>query len=281
MANNPYQSAVGDTDKEILGYAMQPESEDPVADAEEGDQLIAELSQVEGFDGEHVSDQEGMVRAIQGDDADPNYIGDRPLQYQHELAVDRENERLRALVDQQQSEYHALRQQFDPQFRAQQELNRAQFLDQHGLVAVDENRANNFLDQQAAMERQHMAQFQQRVNDSEAHARQEYGKAYDQAIEDFKQVDQNSSVAQNIKQLVLNSPRPAHTFMALMNENDVVQSLRPEGSWQPPFYQTRQAQQNHTPQRSAPRDQGGWPRDPDEQMSGGDDESEIWGSVWK
>ena len=90
---NPFQSALRDTEREVFDYGVHVNSADEefdaIADAEENDRIIEEQSQVESSDGDHLSDQEGLARAIQGDDADPNYIGDRPLQYQHELAVER------------------------------------------------------------------------------------------------------------------------------------------------------------------------------------------------
>ena len=265
---NPFQSALRDSEREIFNFGTHVKTDaeefDAIADAELNDQIIEENSQIEGLDGEHVSDQEGLARAIQGDDATPGYIGDRPLQYQHELAVDAENQRLRQELDAARNQTGQLRQQYDPQFRAQQELSRAQFLDQHGLVAVDENRANAFLQQQAGLEQQNMRQHQSRINDSEARAIEEYGqRAYDEAISAFRDIE-HTPVAQNIKQLVWNSPHPAKTLMTMMADEGI-QSLRPEsGGWQPPFYQTRGAQQNYRPERSAPQDRR-WPGEPDEQ----------------
>ena len=223
---NPFQSALKDSEREIFDYGVHvqidQEEFDAITDAEQNDELIAENSQVEGFDGEHVSDAEGMARAIQGDDATPGYIGDRPLQYQHELAVDAENQRLRQELDAARNQTGQMRAQYDPQFRAQQELNRAQFLDQHGLVAVDENRANAFLQQAAGLEQQQMQQHKQRIESSEARAIEEYGqRAYDEAISAFRDIE-HTPVAQNIKQLVFNSPHPmAKTLMAMMQDEGI------------------------------------------------------------
>ena len=282
---NPFQSALKDSEREIFDFGVHvptdQEEFDAITAAEQNDQIIEENSQVEGFDGEHVSDQEGMARAIQGDDATPGYIGDRPLQYQHELEVDAENQRLRQELAAAHNQTGQMRAQYDPQFRAQQELNRAQFLDQHGLVAVDEGRANAFLQQQAGLEQQQMQQHKQRIESSEARAIEEYGqRAYDEALSAFRDIE-HTPVAQNIKQLVFNSPHPAKTMMAMM-QDEGINSLRPDSGWQPPFYQTRGRQQNYRPARdSTPRGQDRWPSDPDEPPDADNVEQEIFGAAWK
>jgi hypothetical protein len=77
---------VANTEREVFHDGAFPESDDPYAGTVDMDGL----SQMESWDGLPLSDEEGLARNLQGDEAIPGYIGDRPLQHQHELSVDQE-----------------------------------------------------------------------------------------------------------------------------------------------------------------------------------------------
>ena len=91
---------------------------------------------------------------------------------------------------------------------------------------MDDAKSNAYLQQQAMLEQQQMQHHKQRIESSEARAIEEYGrKAYDEAVQAFAEI-QHTPVSENLRQLILNSPHPAKTMMAMM-QDEGLNSLRP------------------------------------------------------
>jgi hypothetical protein len=240
-------SLVADTESEIFDETMgiQNRDEAPVD--------IDELSQVEGWDGP-VSDQELMASAIQGETGD--YIGDRPLQHQHELDVDQENRALRDQLAQAEQQRQALINQYDPYVRDQRQAKQQEFMYEHGLVSVDDSKANALFGYMNQLEQNRDQANRDRINSSMARAHEEYGRDFDATYTSLQQMDPNNPLTGQIMRTVLDSPDPGQSLMSL-HQNDVVASLG-TGRYTnpPPFARTREAQRGPLRVDRVARDEG-------------------------
>ena len=161
-----------DTESEIFDETMSIQNRD------EAPFDIDEMSQVEGWDGP-VSNQELMASAIQGETGD--YIGDRPLQHQHELDVDQENRVLRDQLAQAERARQETINRYDPHVQAQRQLQQQEFMEQHGLMALDEGKANALFGYMSQLERNRDQLNSGRVNESMSRAHQQYGEDFTKA----------------------------------------------------------------------------------------------------
>src|SRR5262245_17801019 len=162
------------TDREILYAAFDQDAPDYEADASHD--IIEEMSQTEGLDGEPLSDEEQLAQLT--GDVPEGYVGDRPLQYQHELAVDQENAQLRQQLEQERAAHQETLRRFDPERAQQRDLERAEFMDDHGLVSGDDAKAHALCGAMNEIEQQRNALASDRVNASLARAHQEYGEQF-------------------------------------------------------------------------------------------------------
>ena len=110
-----------------------------------GDDLINEMSRMEGIDGEPLSDMEQMTTAIQGHDAIDGHLTDRPLQYQHELEVDAENRQLRDQLAQSERARQETINQYSPQAQVEKQIAQQEFWERHGLMSFDDTKSNPVL----------------------------------------------------------------------------------------------------------------------------------------
>jgi hypothetical protein len=239
VAEGRAQDAIGDTEKEVFWDSFADSRAAPHAyvNNSEGDDLIDEMSQVEGWDGT-VSDQELMASAIQGNDAVEGYIGDRPLEHQRELSVDNENAVLREQLALSERARQETINRYDPQRQDEHELNRAQFLEQNGLFAMDNQKADSLFAQVTALQQSIQQLQNQRGNESlnEAHAK--YGHDFEAAYTSLQQANPRSPLTQALYDHVRNSPDPGEAIMQL-HGNDLVASLGVGRYVEPPFARTR------------------------------------------
>ena len=87
IAEGRINDMVADTEAEVFWDSFPDSKAAPHAYANSrltGDDIIRDMSQMEGIDGEPLSDMEQLATAMQGHDAIDGYIGDRPLQHQHD-----------------------------------------------------------------------------------------------------------------------------------------------------------------------------------------------------
>lgn len=228
-----FKSAFADTEREILSEGANFRDLWP-DDTEANDAIVDEMSQVEGFDGRPLSNQEVMARNVFGDEID-GVLTDRPLETAEELsALDRVRE-LEQQLQQEQTAHQALREQFDPELQERRRLGQAALLDANGLVAVDEARANQFLGQLQQIEQSHDQLVHNRINSSFEAAYQEYGQAFKDAYANLAGNHQHPLV-RSIAQGVLNSEDPGE---ALMQASDLLASVATRQ--QPPFARTRRS----------------------------------------
>ena len=220
-----------------------------------GDDIIAEMSRMEGIDGEPLSDEEGFERAMQGDDAVEGYVGDRPLQYQHELEVDAENRQLREQLAEAERQRQAVINQYDPYVQAQHQTQQQEFMDRHGLVALDDGKANALFGYMSQLEQNRDQLNRDRINSSMARAHEQYGRDFEAQYTALQQMDPSNPLSGAIMQSVLNSPDPGRSLMEL-HQNDVVATLG-TGRYTnpPPFARTREAQRGPVRVDRAARDE--------------------------
>ena len=240
VAEGRAQDAIGDTESEIFWDSFPDSRDAPHAyvNNSDGDEIIAEMSQMEGIDGEPLSDAEGLARAMQGDDAVDGYIGDRPLEHERQLTVDNENAVLREQLALSERARQETINRYDPQRQDEHELNRAQFLDQHGLFAMDNQKADALFAQVTALQQNNQQLQNQRGNESlnEAHAK--YGHDFEAAYTSLQQADPRSPLTQALYDHVRNASDPGEAIMQL-HGNDLVASLGTGRYVEPPFARTR------------------------------------------
>ena len=112
------------------------------------------MTSVEGCDGP-VSDPEGMASTMQGETGD--YVGDKRLDFQRELTVDNENAVLREQLALSERARQETINRYDPQRQDEHELNRAQFLEQNGLFAMDNQKADALFAEVTALQQRQSA----------------------------------------------------------------------------------------------------------------------------
>jgi hypothetical protein len=224
LSEGRIRDAYEDTEREIFGYGSGSEA-DISHDMRD---IVEHFSQVESWDGEPLSDQEGLARAIQGDEAIDGYVGDRPLLHQYELDVDRQNQELRAQLEQAQRVIN----QNDPQRQAEREAVRNKFMDDYGLY--DPEKADQLLGGLNALQQSHNALVNKHGNESMERAHQQYGRDFEVAFTSLQQMDPNAPLTQAIHNHIRQSADPGAAVMAL-HGNDLVASLGTGRYVEPPF----------------------------------------------
>ena len=128
---------------------------------------------------------------------------------------------------------------YDPQRQDEHELNRAQFLEQNGLFAMDNQKADALFAQVTALQQNNQQLQNQRGNESlnEAHAK--YGHDFEAAYTSLQQADPRNPLTRALYDHVRNSPDPGEAIMQL-HGNDLVASLGIGRYVEPPFARTRE-----------------------------------------
>jgi hypothetical protein len=246
IAEGRIPDAIRDTEQEVFWDSFDDSPAAPHAYTNHNrrfggtDDLIDEMSQLEGIDGLPLSNAEGLAGAMQGDI--DGYLGDRPLQHQHELDVDQENRILRDQLAQAERARQETINRYDPQAQVERQIQQQEFMERHGLMSFDDNKSNPLLRYMSELEQNRDQQNRHRINESMARAHEEYGRDFDATYTSLQQMDPNNPLTGQIMQSVLNSPDPGQSLMAL-HGNDVVASLG-VGRYvaEPPFARTREAQ---------------------------------------
>jgi hypothetical protein len=129
-----YREGVASTEREILNSAFdQEEAEDT---REENDELVDLMSQSESWDGQPLSDEEQMASMM--DDQPEGYEGDRPLEYQREIAGEQRAQQLEQQLAQERAAHQQTLQRFDPELAVERDRQKMAFADSLGVVAVDD-----------------------------------------------------------------------------------------------------------------------------------------------
>jgi hypothetical protein len=231
------RDAYADTEREIFGYGSGSE-----ADIDHSMRDVVEThSQIEGWDGDYVSDEEQMA-ALTGVGTDPDYIGDRPLQHAYELEVDAENRALKEQLAASERARQAIEDRYNPDRLAERDAAQSAFYEQHGLMALEPEKAAALFGQYNQIEQRAAQLNRDRVNDSMARAHERYGRDFETTYQSLQQMDQNNPLAREIVGHVVNSPDPGQSLMEL-HQNDLVASLgTARYTSPPPFARTREAQ---------------------------------------
>jgi hypothetical protein len=199
-----------------------------------------ENSGIEGWDGEPVSLTEFAAST-------PESVGngiDRPLEHQRQVDVDAENQALREENARLRNDQQTTVDLYNPEIGSQRRTARDQFLDQHGLLVLDDAKADALFMQMAGTQAREQQLRDNWVRDSIDAQRSEWGdRAVDTAIAAFGRLDQNSPMARAIDQHVYGSADPGETFMALVHNSDAVASMG-RGPWRV---------QSHAPSRCPSR----------------------------
>jgi hypothetical protein len=222
------QGAIDGTEKEIFNEATGADEPD-----DNGDRS---WEQSEGIDGEPLSDQEQLVRAIQGDEAIDGYIGDRPLEHMDSQELRAELERKNALLARQSQDIANNLQ------RPQQEAQLAAARDQLNLLSFDPDQANahlaNYISPAAGAQIRQLQEKQ--MNDSFDHGYAHYGQQFADVYQAFTSQDPTSPSAQRAWNYVLTAPtRGEDQAEALMKWADSPGYDHTIGSRQPPPFMAR------------------------------------------
>jgi hypothetical protein len=243
IAEGRINDMVADTEAEVFWDSFPDSKAAPHAYAnrngETGDDLINEMSRMEGIDGEPLSDEEQMATAIQGHDAIDGYIGDRPLQHQHELSVDQENRVLRDQLAQSERARQATIDQYSPQAQVEKQIAQQEFLERHGLMSFDDTKSNPVLRYMSDLEANREQSNRERINESMARAHEDFGRDFEATYTSLQQMDPRNPRSAQIVQGIVNSPNPGESLMAL-HGNDEVASLGVGRHVEPPFARTRE-----------------------------------------
>ena len=155
------------------------------------------------------------------------------------MTVDNENAVLRELLALAERSRQETINRYDPQRQDKHELNRAQFLEQNGLFAMDNQKADALFAGVTALQQANQQLQNQRGNESlnEAHAK--YGHDFEAAYTSLQQADPRSPLTRALYDHVRNSPDPGEAIMQL-HGNDLVASLGTGRYVEPPFARTRE-----------------------------------------
>jgi hypothetical protein len=244
---------VANTEREVFHEGAFPENEGPY----EGTVDMDGLSQMEGWDGLPLSDAEGLARAIQGDEVD-GYIGDRPLQHQHELSVDQENALLRQQLQNEKRARQETINRLDPYAQEQRKAAQEQFYEQNGMFAYEQDKANALF---GRVEQRATELNNNRINESLTRAHQEYGDEFTKTFDQLRTLNPQDPLARQIAQSILGSDDPG---TALMEYHGSPLLSRGRTS-SPPFAPGRGGVARSRPARQAQ----GWPDDGDQNHNSG------------
>jgi hypothetical protein len=257
------------SDHEIYSDAFADKDEPELSEREENDALVDEMSGIEGWDGQPVSLAEFAASTLEG-------IGngiDRPLEHQRQLDVDAENQALREENAHLRNVQQTTVDLYNPEIESQRRLARDQFLDQHGLLVLDDAKADALFMQMAGTQAREQQLRDNWVRDSIDAQREQYGdRAVDTAIAAYKRLDQTSPMARAIDQHVYGSADPGETFMALVHNSDAVASMA-RGPWRV---------QSHAPNRRPSRPSSyNAPESEDSGFGNEEIERDIYDSAWR
>ena len=219
---------VAETEKEILRDAL---GEDTPEDDMPSD-LIADQSQIEGWDGRPLTDDELVATTSFGHET-PGF--DRPVAWAGEQDAIRQNELLREQLTQRDQELLALHAgpEYQEQLRQQREARRNDFLQ----VAVDDNLTDAYLDRVAALQNAVAGQNFDRVNAALEHAHRTYGREFETTYAQVSALKNNRNpMAQQIIQSIFQAQDPGEALMSLAG-SPLVHSLTEGrmGDNPPPF----------------------------------------------
>jgi hypothetical protein len=235
VSEDRIRDMVEDTEREIFGYGSGSEA-DINHDMRD---IVEHFSQMEGWDGDPLSDQEGLARAMQGDEAVNNYIGDRPLLHAHELEVEQQNQELRTQLERVQQEKQEVLNRYDPALQYERDVARDRFLEANGLLAADPDKGDALFNGVTALQNGYNAAVNKNGNDSMARAHQQYGRDFETAYTSLMQMDPSSPLTQAIHAHVRNSADPGRTVLEL-HGNDLVASLGTGRYVDAPFARSRE-----------------------------------------
>jgi hypothetical protein len=256
-------AAYVETENEIADYAFGRTPLDNNGDRE--------LEQVEGWDGQPLSNLEGMAAAAMPDEN--NY--DRPLERDEMAALRREKEAMREERDQWKQVYDEWLAQ--PQREEQQKQTREkvnQFLLERGVVTVDDNAHDALVGELVGGTNRIQQLEAQLMNNSFLAAKEKYGEdEFHQAYDALLALDMRNPAAQGIRAQIMGDADPGERLMEMGN-NPLMQGLRHHAA--PPFMPAnyRRAYPSTRPRVShAAQSRGamGWQNPSDWPQSGGDE----------
>jgi len=212
---NPYglaQQAIALTEQEIFNEVMG------VDDELMNDDDFGEASQIDGWDGQAVSDAEGLATASgDGDGLEDElgnaYLGDRPLQFMAEKELRRELAQVRALNAKQSQDIGQWI--MEPQQQAEREQRKQQFEDQYGVVVVDDDAWNRLDADLHGIGSQMQQQTEARLNASFQAAHGHFGDDFAEQYEALTAMDPNSAAARGLVNDISNAADPGQALMEI------------------------------------------------------------------
>jgi hypothetical protein len=217
---------VADTEKEVFWEGI---GEQEPTDHE--NQLVDELSQPEGWDGDDLGIEEIAARTMDGDNPQ-NF--DRPVQMDNEITL---SNKLAAAEQQRDAALHLYDEHVaaptrELQRTAHREQVRQNLENQYGMFGFDDAKLDQFIADHSASVQHAQALQSARIEASMAAAHQKYGDDFLDAYNDLTAMKPDSALARDIVQTMVSTSDPGEALMQL-HGNSLVRALGPSRS--PPF----------------------------------------------
>jgi hypothetical protein len=202
MGYNSTTELVANTEREILASAFDLEPEDLPGHID--DEADNDLEQLEGWDGEPLSDEEGFESAVNGHTESGI---DRPLALSEGERYESELEAMRQQNAAMQQQLAELQQRADPGRQQREAQAREELL--YGVVADPERVVQHM----AGLHAQNEAMVASRVNASLGAAHRDHGREFEAAYQNLTSLDPNNQAARNLVQSIYSSDDPGQTLM--------------------------------------------------------------------
>jgi hypothetical protein len=242
------RAAVADTENEIFSEATGGEER-----TDQENQLVSDLSEVEGWDGSDLNMEEIAHRNLYGD-TQTNY--DRAIEMETEQTLQAENDILRQQINEQEGFIQQyLAQPLTAEARAQQRAAIRDRMEQvYGFTHFGSDQQVDAFINHVQTDATHAQNLESgRVGASLQHAANAYGADFHDAFSDLTSMDPRHPLARQIVQSVTASADPGQAVMQL-HGNSLVRSLSTGNV--PPFIPRHPGAPAHP--RSAPSREGPW-----------------------
>jgi hypothetical protein len=224
-----FRELVRETEREIMNDAL---GVDAPEDGLVPDDVVADQSQLEGWDGRPLTNDELVTTTAYGHET-PGF--DRPLAWMDQTDAIRQNDLLREQLAQRDRELVAAHStpEYQEQLRAHQEARRDQFLQ----VALDNDKMDAHLRWVDAAQGGLARQNLDRCDASLAYAHRQYGRDFEQTYREVSALKTNPNpMAQQIISSIFTAQDPGEALMSLAG-SPLVRSLTEGrlGENPPPF----------------------------------------------
>jgi hypothetical protein len=273
------RNAQDETEYEIGDSVFDDQDDQPSRrdEVEENHELVEMMSRSESIDGGELSEEEELAAHMGA--APEGYMGDRPLQYQHERELAARDQYWKQQVDGRDTYINTLKAQYDPEIQAQRTNQRFEWWDKvAGGVPFDDQRADQFVGQVTQLQNENSNLKMQIAEAKLQRASEEYGPEYTRAYDALRAAS-NTAAGQaalgQVLQAVQNGGDPSEVVL------EWGRTMQQPSRNEMPFAQSRDNRFS-TAYGMAP-DRRPMTQNELEQTenSSGGDETSIFNSIWR